>query len=289
MKRAAAQGPQRQLLAQLLRAAGLGALALLVVLGVAVAFFPFDRLAPMLAARLERETGAETHIESLAVRFGLRGPELSARGVTLRWASGEALALDALALRAARPSAWLRGVPTAHVALEAPFGAFAGELSQRTLRGAFARFDFAQLPPAWFGEGGAPLAGAVDARVDFARSSAPWSGTISVEGGDGSLALPGAPVAIPYERLDASARLDDAGTLHLDSLELAGPMLVARARGTVAGGPLGPASGAIAIDADIERIDPALLPALAQYGIALDVNGAGQISVTGTAAQIEVR
>ena len=291
---------RRGLLARLARALGFSAVALLVVLGIAVAFFPFERLAPVLAGRIQHETGAEARIASVGARFGLRGPELALQGVSLRWASGDVLALDELQLRAARPSAWLRGVPTAHVSLKAGFGAFDGDVSRERLRGDFARFDFAQLPSAWFGEGGAPLAGAVDAHVDLSREgelgsperelgAGSWSGGVSLAGGEGSLALPGSPVAIPYQRLDAAARLDHAGTLHLDSLTLAGPMISARASGSVASGPAGLASGALAIDAEIDRIDPALLPSLQQYGFRLDAGGAGRVSISGTPGQIVVR
>ena len=66
-------------------------------------------------------------------------------------------------------------------------------------------------------------------------------------------------------------------------------MVSARAAGSLAAGDAGPATGAIAIEAEVERMDPALLPALTQYGIALDANGAGHITISGTPMQIEVR
>ncbi len=273
----------------LLRALGLGVLALLAILLAAIAFFPFDRLAPAVAARIERETRIAARIDSLGAHWSLGGPELEANGVFLRWPTGETLTLDAVRVRPARLGAWLRGVPTAHVAMQAPFGAFTGLASREQLRGTLERFDFAQLPNAWFGGGGSPLAGAVDAQVDLARVSAQWTGTVRLSGGEGSLALPGAPIAIPFEKLDAAAQLDAVGTLHLDSLDLAGPMIVARARGQIAAGYAGPATGAIAIEADIERMDPALLPALAQYGAALGPTGAGRLTISGTAEQLIVR
>jgi type II secretion system protein N len=277
------------LAARLLRGLGFCLLALLTIAGIAVAFFPFDRLAPALSARIERETGVATRIESLGAAVGLRGPLIEARGVTLRWPTGEVLALEAVRARPARPSAWLHGVPTAHVTADASFGSFDGDLSREAVGGVLERFDFAQLPAGWFGEAGSPLAGAVDARVDLARLGEHWTGSITLASGEGSLALPGSPVAIPYERLDASARLDDAGMLHLESLALAGPMLSARATGTIAAGAGGLATGVIAIEAEIERLDPAFAPALAPYGIALDPRGAGRVRVVGSAGQIELR
>jgi type II secretion system protein N len=278
----------RGLAARLLRGLGFGLLALLGIAAIAVAAFPFERLAPALSARIERETGVATRIETLGAKLALSGPTLEASGVTLRWPSGEVLAVDAVRARPARASEWLRGVPTAHVAVEASYGSFDGDLSREAVHGQLARFDFARLPAAWFGEAGSPLAGEIDARVDLVRLGEQWSGTVTLAGGEGSLTLPGSPVAIPFERIDAAARLDDTGMLHLESLVLAGPMLSARAAGTVASGSGGPATGAVAIEAKIERLDPALMPSLAQYGLKLDAAGAGQIHLGGTTDQIEL-
>ncbi|HEY8119898.1 MAG TPA: hypothetical protein VII78_01165 [Myxococcota bacterium] len=276
------------LFGRLLGALARVALLLLLVLLAAVAFFPFERIAPALGARIERETRVATTIGGLGAHWTWRGPELEATGIALRWPTGETLALDDVRVRAARPSAWLRGVPCAHVTAHATFGSFSGVISREVFRGDFERFDFAQLPAAWFGEGGSPLAGAVDAQVDLERVAQQWSGGVTVAGDEGSLALPGAPVAIPYEKLSAAARLDEVGTLHLDSLALAGPMVAARAKGRIVAGYAGPATGAIAIQAEIERMDPALLPALSEYGVVLDPDGAGRLTISGTPERIEI-
>jgi type II secretion system protein N len=290
MARPASERGRRRGLAGWLLRLGLALLALVAVLAVAAAFFPFQRLAPALAARIERESGASTRIAGLRVALGLRGPELALQDVTLRWPTGDTLSVPSLRVRGARPAAWLRGAPTAHVVLRAPFGAFEGEVSRERVRGELAGFDLAQLPAAWFGEGGSPLAGPLDVRFDFARSGTHWTGDATLSGAEGSLALPGAPIALPYERLDAAARLDPEGTLHLASLDVVGPMVSARARGTIAAGPGGPASGAIAIAAEVERLDPGLLPALRQAGVSsLGADGAGRITVSGIPERIQLR
>jgi type II secretion system protein N len=279
----------RGLAARLLWGLGFGALSLLAIVGIAVAFFPFDRLAPALSARIQRETGVATRIESLGAALGLEGPWIEARGVTLRWPTGAVLELEAVRARPAHPGAWLRGVPTASVTADASFGSFDGDFSREAVSGTLERFDFAQLPADWFGEAGSPLAGAIDARVDITRIGENWTGSITLAGGEGSVALPGSPIAIPYERLDARARLDGRGVLHLDSLALAGPMLSARATGTIAAGDGGPATGVIEIEAEIKRLDPAFASALAPFGIALDGRGAGRLRVTGAAGQLKLR
>jgi type II secretion system protein N len=264
-------------------------LTLLAIVVAAIAFFPFERLAPALAARIEAETRIAATIEALDARLGSRGPQLEASGVSLRWPTGETLALDSLRVRAARPLSWLRGVPAAYVEVRAAFGACDGTISRDALAGTLAAFDLSALPAAWFGEQGAPLAGPVDAAFELTKLAGQWSGTLELAGREGSLQPPGSPIAIPYETLTSALRLDAVGTLHLDALALEGPMVSASAKGEVAAGYAGPASGAISIEAEIARLDPTLAPALAAYGIALDPAGAGRVQVAGIPDAIEVR
>jgi type II secretion system protein N len=280
---------ERSIFARLLRALGFALLTLLAIAGAALAFFPWERLAPALAARIEAETRVATTIDALSVGLGWRGPELEARGIALRWPAGETLALDALRVRAARPLSWLRGVPAAHVDARAAFGACDATLSREAFAGTLTGFDLAALPATWFAEPGAPIAGPLDARFDLTRLLAQWSGSVRLEGRDGSLQPPGAPIAIPYETFATALRLDEVGALHIESLDLEGPLVSASANGEIAAGYAGPATGAIAIEAEIRRFDPALQPALAAYGIALDANGAGRVQVTGAPDAIEVR
>lgn len=283
----ARRAPSR--LGALARGLGLLVLTLFAVLAVAIALFPFERLAPALERRIEAETRIQTAIGALDVRLTAHGPELTARDIGLRWPTGEVLALEGLTLSAARPGEWLRGVPTLRVSARAAFGAFDGDVSRATIAGTLARFDFSQLPPSWFGTNGSPLEGPVDADVALERLAQQWSGRIELKGRTGSLALPGAPLAIPYETLAGDLTLDEVGTLHVDSLVVEGPMVSASARGEVAAGYAGPATGAVAIEISIARMDPALAPALAPYGAALDASGAGTLHVSGTPDAVVIR
>ena len=276
-------------LARLLRVLGLLALTLVAIGISAIVFFPFERMAPALAGWIVSETHIATRIGALDAGFGARGPVLEARDIQLIWPTGEQLALSSLRVSPALSLAWLRGVPTLRVAANAEFGAFDGAVSSERIEGDFTRFDFAALPTAWFGERGSPLAGPVDAKVVFTRLAEQWSGSAQIVGADGSLALPSSPVAIPYEALKAELRLDEVGTLHVESVALSGPMVEAQAQGEVAAGYAGPATGAIAIEAELARMDPALLPALAEYGVVLDARGAGRLTISGTPEQIEIR
>jgi type II secretion system protein N len=280
---------RRSLLARIARVLAQFALTLVAILVTAVVFFPFERLAPALARWIEAETRIATSIGALDAGFGARGPVLEARDIQLYWPTGEQFALDSLRVSPALSLAWLRGVPTLRVAGSAEFGAFEGVVSADRIEGDFTRFDFAALPPAWFGDAGSPLAGPVHAKVALARVAEQWSGAAQIVAADGSLALPGSPVAIPYEALKADLRLDEVGTLHVESVALSGPMVAAQAQGEVAAGYAGPATGAIAIEADLTRMDPALVPALAAFGVQFDARGAGHLSISGTPEQIVIR
>jgi hypothetical protein len=270
--------------ARLARGAAWLALAGAFALALAIGFFPFARLAPALGARIQRETGVAAQIGALRARLSALGPVLEASDVTLRWPSGEVVSLGRVAVRAARPGAWLRGVPTAHVRADSSFGTLEADLSRELASGEVAGLDLARLPAPWLGRGGSAFDGPLTVRFELTRPARAWGGNVALAGSAGSLALPGWPVAIPYDRVAGSARLDERGTLHVDSLALTGPMLTAHAAGTI-GGPAGRGTGAVALGIDLERVDPALLPSLAQSGVALDAEGKGRLSLTGTLAE----
>jgi type II secretion system protein N len=280
---------RRSLARQILRGLAFAALGAIALLLLALATFPFDRLGSAVAAQIQRETRIAASFDTVDAHLTLRGPVLAATGVTLAWPTGEVLRLDSLDVRVARPSAWLRGVPTAHVATRTKFGSFSGVVSRDRVAGRLTGLDPARLPQAWFGEGGSLVAGPVDADVDLEHVAAQWTGRVLLDGESGSLALPGSPVAIPYERLRADARLDPIGTLQIVSLELEGPLVSAHARGEVGAGYAGPATGPIAIEAEVGRLDPALVPIVEQYGVTLDADGAGRLTISGTPDRIDIR
>jgi hypothetical protein len=273
----------------LLRALGSLLLGVVVILLVALALFPFDRLEPVLIARLERETRARASLDRLSVGVSWRGPYAELEGLSLSWPNGSALAFQALRVSPALSLDWLRGAPAASLTSAAAFGSFEGVASGVRLAGNVQGLDLAQLPPDWFGEGGAPLEGPIDAQIDLAHTAEQWHGTATFHGANGVLALPGMPVAIPYQHLSGGLRIDPVGNLSLDSIVLRGPLASAIASGTVAAGYTGPATGAVDLTIDVEHLEPALVPALVEYGVPLDAAGAGQIHVGGTPDQIEIR
>lgn len=273
----------------------LRALALL-VLGVvaigcfALAFFPFERLQPALVARLEHETRSRVELARLEAGLSSRGPYAELEGLRFRWPDESSLAIDSLRITPALSVAWLRGVPTARVTSAGAAGSFDGIASGLRIAGALRSVDPSRLPQRWFGGGGAPIAGPLDADVDLARDADQWSGDATFSGGKGILSVPGLPVSIPYDELRGALHLDEIGSLAVDHVTLRGPLASAVANGTVAAGYAGPATGAIDITIDVERLDPALVPALAQYGLSLNpASGAGQVRLSGTPEQVQVR
>lgn len=276
------------LASRVLRALGSLLLGAVVILGVALAFFPFERLAPVVVARIERETRARASLDRLSLGFSWRGPHATFEGLALLWPDGSALALDTLRVAPALSLAWLRGAPAARITSAAAFGAFDGVASLAHISGELRGLNLAKLPAAWLG-GSAPIEGTLDAQVDATHVAEQWGGEAKFSSANGVFALPGMPVEIPYESLRGRARLDAVGNLSLDSVSLRGPLVSAVASGSVAAGYAGPATGALDLTIDVERIDPALAPMLAEYGLPLSASGAGRIHVGGTPDQIEVR
>lgn len=261
------------------------ALGIALLLGFAFAFFPFERLEPALAARIGAATRSRATFGQLSVGWELRGPFAELHALTLRWSDGSTLMLDTLRVEPALSAAWLRGVPTASVKSLAAFGSVDGIVSREVVQLRAEQLEVSALPKDWFGESGAPIDGRVDATLAATRVAEQWSGRLSIQGADGVLALPGAPVAIPYESLRGTLALDELGTLTLAGIALAGPMASATAEGTIAAGYAGPATGALDVAIDVKRIDPALVPSLTAAGIPLDPSGTGRLHMTGSVDQ----
>lgn len=271
------------------RRLALALLAALAILASAVAFFPAERLAPAVIARIEAASGARAALDEIALGLDWSGPYAQLEGLSLVWTDDSALTIDSLHVAPEWSLAWLRGAPAARLVSAAAFGQFEGRLSAAGIAGQLRGLDLAQLPRAWFGESGAPLEGPLDARIEAAQLAGQWSGAASLSGRGGVLALPGMPVAVPYETLDGRVALDALGNLALEQIALRGPLASCTASGRVSTGYAGPASGPIDVVVEVTHLDPALAPLLASYGLALEDGGTRRVHVGGTPDRIEVR
>ena len=124
------------------------AAALLTLLFV-VTGFPYDRLAPAVAARVSQVLGAQVSIASLGPSLSLLGPGVRASGLSVLWPDGSQLRLDSLRVRPAWSFAWLRGRPAFALRLAAPLGQVNGTLivgSAPGFDGTVRDLELAKLP-----------------------------------------------------------------------------------------------------------------------------------------------
>ena len=183
----------------------LGIVVLLVVF--LAARFPYRRLLRSAARGARaRPTGArDRRIGSRARRLGLGGPEVVASGVHLRWPAARTLVLDEVRVRPAWSFAWLRGSPRCASTPRARRRAWRGVVAPDRVAGTWSEVRHRALPWASSVDAlAAPGRGSRRAGRAGARADGAWSGPRGrCAGGEGSLALPGLPVAIPFD--DAAA------------------------------------------------------------------------------------
>jgi hypothetical protein len=159
--------------------------------------FPYQRLLPPLLEAARAATGAEIEVADLGLGLGLGGPEVVASGVRLRWPAAPEIVLDEVAVRPAWSFAWLTGSPLWHVAASGAPGSWRGVVAPDRVAGEWSEVDPDALPWAMVGAL-APLHGRLSGEVELSRSDGAWAGSAQVAGGEGSVDLPGLPVAIPF-------------------------------------------------------------------------------------------
>ena len=264
------------------RRAGLAAAAVFLTAFFFVMSFPWDRLGDVTAARAGQLLGADVAVAHLRTSW-LPLPGFRASGVRVHWPDGRSLELDQASVRPAFSSAWLRGRPALFVAVAAAVGtargtvvtggppAFAGRLGVPAL----ARLPLATFVPEL------SLDGRADADVDLRLLPDGPRGEARFEAHDGSLALPGLPVALPYTALRGQLDFTDAAWVEVRSLSLEGPMLAADAKGSVGRAPL-PQLAPLDLELHVQVRDASLRPALAGAGLRLGPDGAATLRLRGT-------
>lgn len=263
------------------RAALVAAIVALLLLFLA-ARFPYRRLLPPVLEAARAATGAEIEVADVGLGLGLGGPHVSLDGVRLRWPAAEEVRLDAVRVRPAWSLAWLSGSAVWYVDASGALGAFTGEVAADRVTGEWREVDTDALP--WMLLGSiAPLHGRVSGDVDLAQREGAWRGSAALSGGEGSVDLPGLPVAIPFVALEA--RLDVAPEqVRLSEGRIEGPLVTASVGGTASadGGPF--SAWPLDLEVEIEQVDPALRGYLGPLGIPVDGAGRALVRVTGTLA-----
>lgn len=252
--------------------------------------FPVDRLAPRIAAAASAATGARVEIADLELNVIALLPSLHAREVAVTTPGGTRVRLDRMRVRPAWSLSWLRGAPALALSLRAGTGRVDGTLRLgRTpgFAGDLEQVDLRQLPLTVLADYGVSLDGKLGGEVDLRMGEQGPEGDLKLHAADGSLALPGLPIAVPFERLAAEATLGGDALARIATLTLDGPMVSLEANGTVGHAP-NPAFAPLSLQGRVQVREPALRDLVADAGVALGSDGAANLAIGGTLAAPEL-
>jgi type II secretion system protein N len=263
--------------------AGLVLVAFFVFLG-----FPWERVRDFVARAASEASGARVSFAELSPGLSAGGPVLVARGIAID-AGGRSHRVDEARLRPAWSTGWLLGRPALFADLRAPEGRVAGTFRAGAEPGfdgrveevALARLPLESLLPAL------TLDGVASADVDLRRTAAGPAGRVELEVRDGSLALPGMPMALPFERLVADVELGGEVLARLSQVSFDGPMLALQGSGTL-GAAADPMDAPLDLALELEVREPAARPALQSLGFRLGRDGKGKARLGGTLGAPEV-
>lgn len=266
-----------------LRGMAIGVGCLLLIVFFAVLQFPWERLRPSAIVLLERGTGAQVELADLAMGWSWTGPTMTTEGLVLTWPGMDPLRVDAAELGPALSFSWLSGEPALTVDLALAGGTIRGTvwpLGEIGFDGDFAGLlgSALPLPP---GTDTLPLDGVLSGEADLRRRAGVWQGDLRLAGEDGSLLLPGVPIAIPFDQVEIEVHLDEGGAITIHQVRLDGPMASFDASGTIGAGAsleLAP----LALDVDLRGVASALQDSLRSQGIPLDGSGNGRATISGS-------
>jgi len=250
--------------------------------------FPYDRLAGLVAAQLGRATQSQIQIAALTPRLSLGGPGLAATGVTAVTRAGARIEFERAFLRPAWPLSWLRGNPAVYLDVVGTLGEAQGVATLRIpgFHGQLRGIELAHLPLAAALPGGS-LRGLADLNLDLEWGETGPEGSSGFEVRDGALGLPGLRVQVPFTSLIGELRFGGDNLAELANLVLEGPLVSARASGT-----LGRAerveAAELKLDLDLTA-QPGLRAPLQAAGIMLTPDGSAKLQVTGTPGRPQIR
>ncbi|MBW2240535.1 MAG: type II secretion system protein GspN [Deltaproteobacteria bacterium] len=269
---------------RLMRGLGIGFGCLLLTLVFAVAQFPWDRLTPWLVGQVEQASGARLEVAHLGSGWAMGGPAADLQGVVLHLPGEAPLEIDRLRVRPALSASWLDGEPALAIDLSVGEGQVRGTVwpsGATGFDGSFEDIYTADLPET-LDLSNLPLDGLLSGDVDVRHVENRWAGDVSILGSDGSLVLPGLPIALPFDEFTADLRLEEETGLELENVRFEGPMASFDAEGTVALDAAG-RPGALDLEIRVWGVDPSLRGMAESQGFPLGANGEAEISLGGTA------
>ncbi len=261
---------------------GLPVLGLSLVLLFMFLGFPYSDLIAPISQQIEQSTGSEIRIDRIEAQITLGGPGFSLHDVRLAEVGGAPLELEVLKVRPAWSTSWFRGAPAFAIDLTGPSLALSGIFTAGDgygFSGEVQLPDLSLLPlPA---DDSISLSGALTAVGDLSIVGVEVHGTVAFEAEAGSAAHPSFPMALAFDAVSGRAKLGGEVWLSLKEFEFEGPIISARAEGTV-DHPDGAASAALDLAVQLEVANPAFQTALSAMGLRVGRDGRTAFDLGGT-------
>jgi len=247
--------------------------------------FPYDRLAPILAQRVEQAAGIDLRIGEISASPHWLGPGIAFTGVRIQLADGEAQTLTRLYVRPAWSFSWLLARPALALDGESPAGSLRGVLTlgpESSFAGRLSQVDLAALGLDQLAAG-VSLDGSADLQLELSFGETGAEGPVSLVAHNGTLEHPSLPMAIPYEEIHGEFVLGGETALHIGSLSIDSSL----GRGAIDGS-VGRATGAGGSPLDLQveiAAVPAVQSVLRAQGIRLAADGTTRFRLAGTTAR----
>lgn len=275
------------------RIVGLPALYLLLTLFFVFMGFPYEQVAGGLIAQVESSTGIQLEIEDLGPYLSPFGPGFQARNVMAVPRRGGMIQVDSIRVRPAWSTSWLRGDPAIQVGIVSALGAVSGALTlgdRTAYDGEVEGIDLgAPAIRDWLPIEG--LAGSLWADADLEMEAGLPVGDVEFRIGDGSIAIPGSPLAIPFDVLEGELVFGGESTVRIDALEVTGPVVDGQVTGRIGDGSPDSDLSRAPLDLSVEIAvkEKMVRSSLRGAGVRLDRDGRGSFRVGGNVSSPRVK
>ncbi len=249
--------------------------------------FPYDRLADLLAVKVESALDVRLDIGDTNLRLGLFGPGFEFTDVTIGLSSGEDVQLASALIRPAWSLSWFSGEPEIFIAADSPFGRARGTLrggGAPRWQGEVLGLDVKRLP-FYDPDEGLNLEGVVDVDGDLTLAAGSMIGNLDFDVSDGVLGHPMLPAIIPFQRFSGALELGGDYLVALHDVTLSGDDTSLQIQGSIGANEPRP----LDIDITIDELEASMKMIMQAMGAKLAENGPTQIHIGGTLASPQIR
>lgn len=251
--------------------------------------FPYDRLADVVAARVERDSGTRITLGHVSPGWVRWAPGLEATDVRVQQPDGTRVDLARVAARPALSFSWLSGSPALATEIESALASASGVVTVGTdagFSGTVYDVDLSQVPVEGLGAR-AHLEGIAEAEIDVVRTQEGPQGSVRFVAREGSFAHPQLPLALPYEAIQGELVLGGDHWAELRELVLDSPIASGTVTGTI-GRSASFQSAPLDLRLDL-TVGDAIRGSLGNQGVDVGRDGRIQSRIMGTPARPIVR